>query len=41
MNPNRWGGLGEERRSLPPRLMNPNRWGGLGEERRWLPPRLA
>jgi len=45
---NRWGGLGEERRSLPPRTdlkdggsqaSEGNRWGGLGEERRSLPPR--
>jgi len=45
---NRWGGVGEERRSLPPRTdlkdggsqaSEGNRWGGLGEERRSLPPR--
>jgi hypothetical protein len=40
---NRWGGLGEERRALPPSQMTRrvgcgNRWGGLGEERRALPP---
>jgi hypothetical protein len=36
MNP--VGGVGEERRSLPPTFIELNPVGGVGEERRSLPP---
>ena len=35
-----WGGLGEERGSLPPRAIDMEPWGGLGEERGSLPPSM-